>query len=133
MKLLLTIIFCFFILFTFSCDKKEKTHETKNFNLLKENSNLEYAKSELKSAIIKNEILVEKVIPDSQTAVNVAESILFKIYGKENITKQKPYDVNFIDDYYVINGTLSRYKMGGTFLIIINSKDGKVIKLTHGK
>ncbi|WP_426475797.1 NTF2 fold immunity protein [Chryseobacterium balustinum] len=103
---------------------------TKEYN---EANEIEYAKTELKSAIIKNEILPDRVIPDSQTAVNVAENILFKTYGKENIIKQRPYDVNFTDGYYIINGTFPKPTIGGTFLIIINSQDGKVIKLTHGK
>lgn len=98
-----------------------------------EANEIEYAKTELKSAIIKNEILPDRVISDSQTAVDVAESILFKIYGEENIIKQRPYDVNFTDGYYIINGTFPKPTIGGTFLIIINSQDGKVIKLTHGK
>lgn len=103
---------------------------TKEYN---EANEIEYAKTELKSAIIKNEILPDRVISDSQTAVDVAESILFKIYGEENIIKQRPYDVNFTDGYYIINGTFPKPTIGGTFLIIINSQDGKVIKLTHGK
>lgn len=103
---------------------------TKEYN---EANEIEYAKTELKSAIIKNEILPDRVIPDSQTAVNVAENILFKTYGKENIIKQRPYDLNFIDGYYIINGTFQEPTIGGTFLIILNSKDGKIIKLTHGK
>lgn len=103
---------------------------TKEYN---EANGIEYAKTELKSAIIKNEILPDRVISDSQTAVDVAESILFKIYGEENIIKQRPYDVNFTDGYYIINGTFPKPTIGGTFLIIINSQDGKVIKLTHGK
>lgn len=115
----------FLLMFAFSCTQKSGVYL--------ENNDSEYAKSELKSATIENEILVDKVISDSQTAVDIAESILFKIYGKKNITKQRPYNVNLIDGYYIINGTLPKFSFGGTFLIIISSKDGKIIKLTHGK
>ncbi|WP_435522634.1 NTF2 fold immunity protein [Chryseobacterium indoltheticum] len=126
MKLFLKIIFNL-LSFYFICSC------TKNSEILKVNNDFKHAESELKNALINNEILPDKVIQDSQTAVNVAENILFKIYGKENIIKQRPYNLNFIDDYYIIEGTLPKNTLGGTFLIIINSKHGKIIKLTHGK
>ncbi|MCD0453856.1 YbbC/YhhH family protein [Chryseobacterium sp. LC2016-27] len=126
MKPFLKIIFSLlFVLFMFSC--------TKNPEIFKENNDLKHAESELKNALINNEILPDKVIPDSQTAVDVAENFLFNIYGKENIIQQRPYNLNFIDDYYIIEGTLPKNTLGGTFLIIINSKDGKIIKLTENK
>lgn len=125
MKSFLKIIFSLLFLYMFSC--------TKNSEIFKENNDFKYAESELKNALINNEILPDKVIPDSQTAVNVAENILFKTYGKENIIKQRPYDLNFIDGYYIINGTFQEPTIGGNFLIILNSKDGKIIKLIHGK
>lgn len=126
MKSFFKIIFnLLFVLFIFSC--------TKNPEIFKENNNLKHAESELKNALINNEILPDKVIPDSQTAVNVAENFIFNIYGKENIIQQRPFNLNLIDDYYIIEGTLPKNTLGGTFLIIINSKDGKIIKLTHGK
>ena len=113
------------VLFIFSCSK--------NPEIFKENNNLKHAESELKNTLIKNAVLPDKVIQDSQTAVDVAENTLFNIYGKENIIQQRPYDVNFTENHYVINGTLPQNMKGGTFLIILNSKDGKIIKLTHGK
>ena len=97
---------------------------------------IEYAKSELKEALSnkrEKQILVDTVITDKETATIVAETILFKIYGKDNITKQRPYEINHIDNYWVLNGTLPKNMLGGTFLIIINSTNGQIVKLTHGK
>lgn len=96
----------------------------------------EFAKSELKDAILnkkEKQILVDKVITDKETAIIIAETILFKIYGKDNIIEQRPYEINQIDNYWVLNGTLPQNMLGGTFLIILNSTNGQVIKLTHGK
>ncbi len=73
------------------------------------------------------------IIKDSLTAINIVEPILFSIYGKDNITKQRPYEIYLIDNYWVITGTLPKEYVGGTFLIIINSYDSKIIKITHGK
>lgn len=126
MKLLLKNATGLFLLtFAFSCAQNSKA--------FKENNDLEYVKSELKNALLKNEILPNKVIYDSQTAIDVAEIILFKIYGEKKIITQRPYNINLINEYYIINGTLPKNMKGGTFLMIINSKDGKVIKLTHGR
>ncbi|MEO6979617.1 MAG: YbbC/YhhH family protein [Mucilaginibacter sp.] len=83
------------------------------------------------------QILVDKVIPDKQTAIAVAEPILFKIYGKNHILGEKPYNVSFLDGYWLLSGSLPERKgyivVGGTFFIILSEKDGRVIKLTHGK
>jgi hypothetical protein len=97
---------------------------------------IKYAKSELKDALNnkkEKQILVDTVIADKETAIIVAEAILFKIYGKDKITKQRPYEINQIDNYWVLNGTLPKNMLGGTFLIIINSTNGQIVKLTHGK
>ena len=68
------------------------------------------------------------------TAVQVAEPILFNIYGKDHILEQKPYQVHQIDSVWVINGTLPvNYTNGGTFFIVLNKKDGKVLSISHGK
>lgn len=97
---------------------------------------IEYAKSELKEVLSnkrEKQILVDTVITDKETATIVAETILFKIYGRDNITKQRPYEINQIENYWVLNGTLPKNMLGGTFLIIINSTNGQIVKLTHGK
>lgn len=97
-----------------------------------------YAEQELQSAltnksqhnIIDNTTVI---IKDSLTAINIAEPILFSIYGKNNITQQRPYEIYFIDNYWVITGTLPKEYLGGTFLIIIDSRNCKIIKITHSK
>lgn len=97
---------------------------------------IENAKQELAAALentTEKKFIVDKVIKDKKTAVSVSEAMLFNIYGKEKIVKQRPYEGFLINGYWVLNGTLPQGWDGGTFLIIINSIDGKVIKLTHGK
>lgn len=74
------------------------------------------------------------IIKDSITAIHVAEPILFGIYGKDNIIKQRPYEVYHFNNYWVIMGTLPKqYHAGGTFLIIIDDRNGTILKITHGK
>jgi hypothetical protein len=73
------------------------------------------------------------IIKDSLTAINVAEPILFGIYGKDNIINQKPYEIHLIDNCWILSGTLPKNMVGGTFLIIIDARNSKIIKITHGK
>ena len=96
------------------------------------------AKKELKEALSDTTIHnvvnnVTLLIKDKATAINISEPILFDIYGKDNIKKQRSYETYFIDNYWVISGTLPKGYLGGTFLIIIDATNSKVIKLTHGK
>lgn len=41
----------------------------------------------------------DTLIPDKETAIAVAEPILFKYYGKQEIKSERPYEVMFIDGY----------------------------------
>jgi hypothetical protein len=97
-----------------------------------------YAESELKLALSKesqHNVIDNKkmIIKDSSTAIKIVEPILFSIYGKENIDSQKPYESYLIENYWVISGTLPKDMHGGTFLIIIDARNSKVLKITHGK
>lgn len=97
-----------------------------------------YAEEELKSALsdtVKHNVINSKtiIIKDSLTATMIAESVLFGIYGKANITKQKPYEIYHIDNYWLLTGTLPKGWHGGTFLIILDDRNSQIIKITHGK
>jgi hypothetical protein len=96
------------------------------------------AEEELKIALRNNKehnVVDNKslLIKDSLTAIKVAEPILFSIYGKEQIEEQKPYEIYLINNHWIISGVLPEDYVGGTFLIIIDGRNGKVIRITHGK
>lgn len=127
-KITLTILFSF-SLYLYSCSQSKNGR-----NIL----GRQYAESELKSAVSDktNHNAVDgktPIIKDSLTAIAIAEPILFRIYGKDNITKQRPYETYLIDNYWVLFGTLPKGYLGGTFLIIIDARNSSVIKITHGK
>lgn len=73
------------------------------------------------------------VLKNNDLAIQVAEPILFSIYGKRNIRNEKPYESYLINNYWIIKGTLPKDYVGGTFLIILDARDSKIIRLTHGK
>jgi len=106
-----------------------------------------WAKAQLDAALsdsnLHNVINPSFVLLDSkEKAVNFAEQVLFDIYGKKNIEKEKPYDIENVDGYWIIAGSLPKslstdsvvsLSVGGVFLIIFNSHDGKIVRITHGK
>lgn len=75
----------------------------------------------------------EIIISNEKTLIEIAEPILFKGYGKENILNQRPYEIYLFGDYWIMNGTLPRDMLGGTFSIAINRRTCQVIGISHGK
>ena len=123
------VVFSFFIVTLSSCGQT-------NVDRLKLGE--AHARNELKVALsdttIHNVISANSIIiKDKETAFNVVEPILFAIYTKDNIMKQRPYEAYLIDNYWVVSGTLQKDYLGGTFLIIIDATNSKIIRLTHGK
>ena len=139
-NLLFLIIFC--VLIINSCHEK---HSDQNKNLSQKLEEINYdsiylqkkkslsVEKTLNDAIKENKTFENNILPDEITAIKVVEPILFRIYGKENILKQRPYEIIKQNDYYIINGTMKKPAPGGVFVIIINSKNAKIIELIHGE
>ncbi len=98
-------------------------------------SGKEYAVAETRKALNDKyyKPFYDTLIKVKKTAIEIAEPILFNIYGKKNITEERPYECYLIDGYWYISGTLPKGYAGGVFEIILNSKNAQVIKLIHGK
>ncbi len=97
-----------------------------------------YAEKKLKEVLKKKEQynLIDnkkEIIKDSVTAVNIAETILFNFFDKETIIDERPYEIYHIDKHWIIIGTLPKGYKGGTFLIIIDATNCRVLKIIHGK
>lgn len=98
-------------------------------------SGIEAAKTRIKEVLSDKSYkpFYDTLIKDKKTAIAIAEPILFNIYGKKNIIKQKPYDCYLADGYWDITGNFPKGWVGGVFEIIISAKDGRVVKIIHGK
>ena len=126
-NLFLLILTLIFSNNSFSQDSNNRTYLGKK--------NAEY---ELKEVIANNKLhniinSSDKIIKSNEILVKIVEPILFEIYGKNNIEKQKPYEINDFENYYVMNGTLEKGNIGGTFLLIIDKRNSQILKITHGK
>ena len=73
------------------------------------------------------------LLPTRVVAIAVAEPLLFSIYGKENIIRQRPYEAYLINGFWYLAGTLPQDMDGGTFELVVEAKNGRVVELTHGK
>jgi len=75
----------------------------------------------------------DTLIRDKETAISIAESIVSNIFGKNTIIAERPYECYLVDGYWYVAGTLPKNYKGGVFEIIISAKDGRIIRLGHGK
>ena len=67
------------------------------------------AKQEITEALERNrKPFYDTLITDKETAIAMAEPLLFKIYGKEKIESERPYEIYLIDGYWYISGTLPK-------------------------
>lgn len=74
-----------------------------------------------------------KSLLQKETVIKIAELVLFQIYGKENILRQKPYKTFRINNFWLVEGTLPEGFKGGVFQIIIDDRTGEIKRITHGK
>ena len=72
------------------------------------------------------------LVPDSTTAIKIAEAIWLPIYGKM-IYDERPYVATLKDSVWIVEGTLEKYVSGGTAYIEIRKKDCRVLMVTHYK
>lgn len=124
-----------FTLLIFSCKNSKKIEESKvedNVTVVDEHVRkiLDLALSDSTNEDI-NTNLTE--INDEETAIRAVEPILFYEYGKENILEQKPYKISRIDNYWIIEGIQKEPHPGGVFHLVLESKNGTIIYLIHGK
>ncbi len=72
-------------------------------------------------------------VPDSATAVQLAQIFFIRVYG-EKVLKKKPFIATLKNGkIWVVDGTLENGMDGGVPHIEIQKSDGKVLELYHGK
>jgi hypothetical protein len=72
-------------------------------------------------------------VPDSTTAVQLAQIFFVRIYGKK-VLKKKPFVSTLKDGkIWMVDGTLEKGMDGGVPHIEIQKSDGKILALYHGK
>lgn len=87
----------------------------------------------LKQRENKNYKLSQDAIPDSMTAIKVADVLLTKRYGTETIESEKPFTAILLEGYWIVYGNLPEGYSGGVAEIFMKKNTGEVIRLVHTK
>jgi NTF2 fold immunity protein len=81
-------------------------------------------------------------VPDSATAVKIAEAVLIPVYGKEKIESERPFKATLENGVWTVNGTLycpdgkggvTKDCFGGTAEVKLSKADGRVLRMIHYK
>lgn len=72
-------------------------------------------------------------VPDEKTAIEIAIKIWNPIYGKEKIEQEAPYHATLKNGVWTVWGSLPEDMDGGVAQARISQKDGKILKIIHGK
>lgn len=75
---------------------------------------------------------ISGVVPDEQTAVKVAEAIFQPVFGSAEVEKWRPYHAQLDKSgIWTVYGTLPTGFRGGTPMLKINKRDGRVLEVWH--
>ena len=110
-------------------------------------SNSEYLGGKKREIIFKNNISdslytatlgrkVEKINLKHRKLSDVIKYIepkLFEKYGKDKIKSQLPYEFDFINEFWLIKGSLRKNTKGEVFLVIMDSVTGKIETMTFSE
>ena len=81
-------------------------------------------------------------VPDSQTAVKVAEAVLIPVYGEKQIRSEEPFTGQLKGDVWTVEGTLrcpdgkggfTTDCSGGVAVVKLSKADGRVLFMMHYK
>ena len=81
-------------------------------------------------------------VPDSDTAVQIAEAVLAPVYGKNQIESERPFGAWLKEGVWTVSGTLhcagakgspNAHCDGGVAVVEISKDDGRILSMMHGK
>ena len=81
-------------------------------------------------------------VPNSATAVKIAEAVLAPVYGKAQIESEEPFTAKLKDGVWTISGTLrcpdgkggtTTNCNGGVAVVAISKADARILSMIHYK
>jgi hypothetical protein len=72
-------------------------------------------------------------VPDSTTAVRIAEAVLEPIYGPTVVENEKPFTASLLHGIWTVRGSTQHNVPGGVALVQIAKANGRILCVTHGK
>lgn len=82
----------------------------------------------------------EGYVPDSTTAVKIAEAVLVPVFGKKKIESEQPFTAKLKDGVWTVSGTLhcpdgkggiTTHCAGGVAEVQISKVDAHVLSMVH--
>jgi hypothetical protein len=81
-----------------------------------------------------NVLPAQGYVPDAETAIRIAVAVWTPIYGAAKIETEKPYRATLHEGVWLVEGTLpSEHHRGGVAVAEISKKDGRILRVSHGK
>lgn len=84
----------------------------------------------------------EGYVPDSTTALKIAEAVLVPVYGRKQIESEQPFTARLKDDVWTVSGTLrcpdgkggtTTLCVGGVAVVQISKVDAHILSMIHYK
>lgn len=75
----------------------------------------------------------EGYVPDQATAAMIAQAVCAPIYGADKVKQELPFTATLNQDRWVVTGTLPAGHKGGVAVVEISKKDGRILRVSHGK
>ena len=72
-------------------------------------------------------------VPDAATAIKIAVAVWEPIYGRKQIQGQKPFHATLRGGVWTVHGSLPPNTVGGVAEADISKRDGRVLRVIHGK
>jgi hypothetical protein len=81
-------------------------------------------------------------VPDSVTAVKIAEAVLIPVYGQKQIESERPFVAQLDGDVWIVSGTLhcpdgkggtTSNCVGGVAMVQLSKLDARILGMGHGK
>lgn len=75
----------------------------------------------------------EGLVPDEETAISIAEAVLFPIYGKDKIMGERPFKATLHEGTWFVVGTLPDGMRGGVSEVEISKTNAAIVRISHGQ
>jgi hypothetical protein len=72
-------------------------------------------------------------VPSKEVAIKIAVAIWEPIYRTAKIAMKKPYRATLAGGVWTVQGSLPKGSKGGTAFAKISKKDGRILRVIHGK
>lgn len=72
-------------------------------------------------------------VPDAKTATRIAVAIWSPIYGDKHIQGKRPFKAKLNKGIWIIEGSFPKGQPGGVPVAEIAKKDGRILRVSHGK